>query len=193
MKLIATLLLSIFTTGLTGCAHHITINPSNDPTLSSAPLIKKNVAYVLTDADRQKEVTTEGGGGDKVKYFPYRDLEKTLRDVLRSIYDGVYVVTSPSDKESLNKYKAAFIFTPEISTSSSSPSSFTWPPTKFSIEAILNVTDGNGNLLARSKAIGSGQAEYDEFKSNFGLAGQRAATDLAKKLEAEIRANPKLK
>lgn len=193
MKLLTTLLSSIFAIGLVGCAHNITINPTDELTSNNTSLIKKNVAYVLTDADRQKEVTTEGGGGDKVKYFPYRDLEKTLREVLRSIYDGVYVVTSPSDKEAITKYKASFIFTPEISTSSSSPSSFTWPPTKFSIEAILNVTDANGNLLARTKAIGQGQAEYSEFKTNFGLAGQRAATDLAKKLETEIRANPKLK
>lgn len=193
MRLLITILSSLFAISLIGCAHNIIINPINEPTSNNTSLIKKNVAYVLTDADRQKEVTTEGGGGDKIKYFPYRDLEKTLRDVLRSIYDGVYVVTSPNDKEAIAKHRASFIFTPEISTSSSSPSSFTWPPTKFSIEAILNITDASGNLLARPKAIGQGQAEYDEFKTNFGLAGQRAATDLAKKLEAEIRANPKLK
>ena len=192
MKLITHILSGFLTATLIGCAHRITINPAHDSASSNPPVIKKNVVYVLTDGDRQKEVITEGGGGDKVKYFPYRDLEKTIRDVLRSIYDGVYVVTSPNDKEALAKYKASFIFTPEISTSSSSPSVFTWPPTNFSIEATFNVTDVNGNLLARPKATGVGQAEFKEFKSNFGLAGQRAAIDLAKKLEAEIRSSPKL-
>jgi hypothetical protein len=31
----------------------------------------KKAAYYISDEDRAREVTTPGGGGDKVRYFPY--------------------------------------------------------------------------------------------------------------------------
>jgi hypothetical protein len=40
--------------------------------------------------------------------------------------------------------------------------------------------------------IGSGEAEFEEFKTDLALAGRRAATELSQKLKKEIAANPQL-
>ena len=62
---------------LGACAHPITINPSTSPQRTENSSYSTKVAgYVMTDTDRDKQVTTEGGGSEKVNYFPYKDLEK---------------------------------------------------------------------------------------------------------------------
>jgi hypothetical protein len=170
---------------IVGCAHPITITPTSTIERPDKPLVKKNVAYVMTDADREKQVTTEGGGGDKVSYYPYKDLEKAIRDVS--------VVQSQNNVDVLKTRNVSYVFVPEITTTSDSPSYFTWPPTKFRVEMNANVTDANGNFITRIRVVGTGNAEFSEFKGNFGLAGSRAADDLSSKLVDEIKNNPKLK
>jgi len=178
---------------LTGCAHPIVISPTRSIQNVDMALIKKNVAYVMTDADRNKQVETGGGGGDKVTYFPYRDLEKAIRDALRSIYADVYVIKSQNDIEDINAKDISYIFTPEISTSSSSDSLFTWPPTSFSIEMACNVLDASGNIIARLRVVSNGSANFSEFKTDFGLSGRRAADILSEKFSIEVKNNAKLR
>jgi len=178
---------------LGACAHPIVISPLETAVRSDSPVGLKKVAYVMTDADRSKQVTTDGGGGDKVSYFPYRDLEKAVRDALRDLYSDVIVIRSPSDSEAIQRNNISLVFAPEISTSSNSPSMFTWPPTQFTIELSCNITDSIGNIVSRIRVVGSGAAEYSEFKTDFGLAGRRAASELSEKLKQEIRANPRLR
>lgn len=178
---------------LVGCAHPIVITPTVTLDKQPAPLVKKSVAYVMTDADREKQVTTDGGGGDKVSYYPYKDLEKAIRDALRIAYTDVTVVQSQNNVDLLKSRNVTYVFTPEITTTSDSPSYFTWPPTKFRIEMNSNVTDVNGNFITRIRVVGTGNAEFSEFKGNFGLAGSRAADDMSNKLVEEIKSNPKLK
>lgn len=146
----------------------------------------------MADADRAKQITTAGGGGDKVSYFPYRDLEKVIRDALRSVYADVFVIKATTDSDAIKSNDVAFIFIPEITTSSSSDSIFTWPPTKFTTEISCNVTDSNGKKVSQIKATGNGFAEFSEFKGGFGLAGRRSATDVAEKLSLEVLANKDL-
>ena len=178
---------------LGACAHPIVISPLETPVRSDASLSLKKVAYVMTDADRSKQVTTEGGGGDKVNYFPYRDLEKAIRDALRAVYSDIFVIKSPSDSTAIQGNDISFVFAPEISTSSNSQSMFTWPPTQFTIDLSCNVTDPVGNMISRIRVVGSGAAEFSEFKADFGLAGKRAASELSEKLKQEISANPRLR
>lgn len=64
----------------------------------------------MTEADRAKQVTTEGGGGDKISYFPYKDLEKGIRDALKSLYRDVVLVRSPSDFEAFKRDGVGIIF-----------------------------------------------------------------------------------
>lgn len=177
---------------LAGCAHPIVITPTVALNRQPDMVIKKNVAYVMTDADREKQVTTPGGGGDKISYYPYRDLEKAIREALRVAYKDVTVIENQGNIEVLKARNVAYVFVPEITTSSDSPSLFTWPPTRFRIEMNANVFDAKGNFITRVRVVGSGNAEFSEFKSNFGLAGARAADDLSAKLVDEIRNNPRL-
>ena len=129
---------------LAACAHPIGIGPLETPTRNEAGLSPKKVAYVMTDADRAREVITPGGGGDKVSYFPYRDLEKASRDALRAVYSDVFVVKAANDREAIRAVGASYVFTPVITTTSESPSLFTWPPTKFGIDLSCAVTDADG-------------------------------------------------
>ena len=178
---------------LAGCAHPIVVTAEKTPERVEAQLIQKKVAYAMNDADRAKEVTTAGGGGDRVSYYPYRDLEKAVRDALRSVYADVVVIRSATDAHAVRESGAALVFTPEINTTSGSPSPFTWPPTTFTSEIACKVTDASGQEVTRLVATGAGNAEFSEFKSNFSLAANRAGTDVASKLSAEIRAHDKLR
>lgn len=190
---VARFVLLLTTLTVVACAHPINISPTQTVQRDDSLVIKKNVAYVMSDADRDKQVTTDGGGGDKVTYYPYKDLEKAIRDALKSVYADVVVVRTANDADTLQSNKVAFVFVPELSTSSESTSYFTWPPTKFRIEMNSNVTDANGNFLTRIRVVGIGEAEYSEFKRNHGLSGGRAADDMSNKFVDEIRSNKKLK
>lgn len=186
---LATALLAL----LTACAHPIGIGPIETPVRNEAGLNPKKVAYVMTDADRGKEVITPGGGGDKVSYFPYRDLEKSIRDGLRAVYTDVFVIKSSTDAEAIKTFGVSYVFSPEITTTSESPSPFTWPPTKFGIDLTCKVTDAEGKLLTQVRAQGNGAAEYTEFMKDFGLSGRRAATQVSEQLKQEVMANPQLR
>lgn len=176
----------IFVTLISACAHPITIVPNKTPERNAALLSQKKAAYIMTESDRNKQVTTAGGGGDKVNYYPYRDVEKAIRDALRSIYADVIAISSSSDFDSIKTNNISVIYTPVISTVSSSDSAFTWPPTYFQVELTCNVNDIIGKELSFIKVTGNGNAEFSEFKINTGLAGSRASSDLSEKLRQEI-------
>lgn len=178
---------------LAACAHPIGISPLETPVRNETSLNPKKVAYVMTDADRAREVTTPGGGGDKVSYFPHRDLEKAIRDALRAVYADVFVIKSATDTEAIKAFDVSFVFSPEITTTSESPSPFTWPPTKFGIDMTCKVTDPDGKLLTQVRAQGNGAAEFSEFVKDFGLAGRRAATLVSEQLKQEVMSNPQLR
>jgi len=178
---------------LTACAHPIGISPLETPTRNEAGLSPKKVAYVMTDADRAKEAISPGGGGDKVSYFPYRDLEKSIRDALRSVYADVFVLNAVSDREAIKNYGVSYVFTPTIATQSESPSIFTWPPTKFDIELSCSVTDAEGKAVTQVRAQATGTAEFEEFRKDFGLAGRRAAALVSEQLRQAVLANPHLR
>ncbi len=186
---VATALLAL----LAACAHPIGISPLETPVRNETGLNPKKVAYVMTDADRGKEVITAGGGGDKVSYFPNRDLEKSIRDALRAVYADVFVVKSASDREAIAAFGVSYVFSPSVTTTSESPSLFTWPPTKFGIDLTCEVNDAEGKAVATVKAQGNGTAEFAEFKSDFGLAGRRAATQLSEQFKQQVQANSKLR
>ncbi len=177
---------------LGGCSHQIMIGPLDTPKRVETSLNAKKAAYVMTDIDRSKQVHSEGGGGDKINYFPYRDLEKSIRDAMRAVYSDVIVVKSASDTETIKASNISFVFTPDIVTTSSSSSMLTWPPTQFTVTLSCVVVDANGKEVTRFNVSGEGKAEFSEFKNDFGLAGRRAATDVSEKLKQAIQTNPLL-
>lgn len=175
-----------------GCAHNIKIDAVEMPKATSQAAMK-SVGYVITDAQRNLKIIGPGGGGDKVEYYPYRDLEKGLEASLRLLYSEVIVMTNPFDKKSIEDKKIVLIYRPEFITSSGSTSLFTWPPTDFTIHLTAKVLDNDGSEVAVIQSKGIGKAEYSEFKSDFGLAGRRAAADVFQKFVFEVENSKSLK
>ncbi|QAU33706.1 hypothetical protein [Janthinobacterium sp. 17J80-10] len=193
---IATLLSSIVAVAaLVGCAHPITISP-DVAKIEAAPStqpIKKNVAYYIAEDLRTREVTTPGGGGDKVTYQPYRDIETAFYKMLTNVFGNVTKLKAPNDADAISKNNVAYVITPQLLTDSSSPSPFTWPPTKFSVDLTCNVTDAAGNTIVSKKVSGAGNAEFDEFKADFSLSAKRASQDALLKMQQALAETPELR
>jgi hypothetical protein len=173
---------------LAGCAHPINMRP--DVSLiqaGGAQKINKVAGYHISDANLALEVTTPGGGGDKVRYFPYRDVEAGFYKALSETFTKVSKIANPKDTAALNAAGINLLITPEITTTSYSPSPFTWPPTQFTVTLDCQVVDASGKELTRVKVTGTGKAEFDEFKANFSLSAVRASEDALKQLMAKLR------
>lgn len=166
---------------LGGCAHPISLNPNLSSVVGSGSgKIDKAAGLSVAPDLVAREVIGPGGGGDKVSYFPYRDLEAGLYVALGETFGKVARVNGRADPkvaaEGLN-----YIVTPSISTTSHSPSLFTWPPTIFTIEINGRIEDPQGKVVAEVRANGEGRAEFDEFKADASLSAKRAAEDVLKK------------
>ena len=173
---------------LAGCAHPIIITPDVtkiERGASDRP-VKQNVAYYIADDVLSKEVTTPGGGGDKVSYLPYRDIETAFYKMLSNVYQNVTKLKSPTDAEAISKNNIHYVITPELVTNSSSPSPLTWPPTNFEVALTCNIRDVASNVLVTRKVTGQGHAEWDEFKKDFALSGKRATQDALVKMQREL-------
>jgi hypothetical protein len=166
-------LIAVF--ALSGCAHPIQIAPNSANiyrTPSDAPKISATVGMVMP-----------GGGGDNVRYFPYRDMEAGYEKMLSNVFENVVTVTS-SDSASLSRNGISFTVTPEVITDSGSTGFFTWPPTNFTVDMTTVVRDTNGKVLANPRVIGNGQATgFSDFKGDFGIAGRRAMEDALNKMQ----------
>lgn len=179
---------------LTACAHPITIAPDlgklERPAVAAKP---GTVGLYMSTEDKAREVTTPGGGGDKVSYYPYRDLQSGIYKILGDVYERVIVVSSPAEVETLAKSGVSVVARPQIVTQSSSGSVVTWPPTMFQVQLSCTFADIGGTTIAETVVTGNGTAEFSEFKSDFGLAGKRAAEDALNKTQRAIIAEKKLK
>lgn len=180
---------------LVGCAHPIMMTPDVakiERDAASQP-IRKDVAYFIADDLRNREVTTPGGGGDKVSYVPYRDIETGFYKMLTNVFGNVTKLKSPADMEAIKKNNVAYVITPTVVTNSSSPSPFTWPPTQFYVELTCDITDAAGNKVVSPKVMGEGRAEFDEFKSDFSLSAKRGAQDALLKMQRALLEAPALR
>lgn len=170
---------------LAGCAHPIVITPdvARLDAPSKAVPHKAVVGYYISEEQRALEVITPGGGGDKVSYFPYRDMEVGLYKVLGNCFSDVVRLKSANDAAAVGQHNVGYIIMPQLKTDSSSPSPLTWPPTKFKVELSAGITDSGGKLVATKTVEGTGQAEFDEFKMDYALSGKRALQDALQKLQ----------
>ncbi|SOY97481.1 putative lipoprotein [Cupriavidus taiwanensis] len=178
---------------LAGCAHPIQIaTDKSAPATPAEKKVDKNIGFVLPDALLTKEVTTPGGGGDKVSYLPYRDLEVPLYSTLSNVFANATKLKAPDDRAMIDKAQLAYILTPEITTDSSSDSALTWPPTRFTINLTCTVTDLNGKVVFKKVVTGQGNAEFSEFKRNFSLSAQRASENMLSNLQKALSEAPEL-
>jgi hypothetical protein len=171
-----------------GCAHPISLAADTGSIVGSAAgavKVDRKVAVAVSDEQKKREVTTPGGGGDKVSYFPYRDLETGLYVALSERFTSVSRVASVSDPK-VRADGITLIMVPDIGTTSFSPSIVTWPPTVFTITLDCTLKDANDKTVAQFKVQGEGRAEFDEFKADHSLSAKRAAQDVLKKLVAAL-------
>jgi hypothetical protein len=67
----------------TACAHRISITPPlHQLDATEISRIEKSVGYYISPDDLEKQVITPAGGGDKVKYLPYKESEPALKTIL---------------------------------------------------------------------------------------------------------------
>lgn len=178
---------------LSACAHPIVISP--DPATLAKPTerIDRNVGLVITPADKGVQITTPGGGGDNISYFPYKDLEFGIYSTLSSVFANVVPLNAMDEKQKISQQNLGMIFLPVIQTTSSSESMFTWPPTFFTIMIDYRMVDPSGAQLSSGRILGEGRAEFSDFKSDFALAAKRAGTDALNKLKDKLLASQELR
>lgn len=155
--------------------------------------IEKQVGYFISDANQALEVITPGGGGDKVRYFPYRDIEPGFYKALGEVFKGATKLKNLADNADITAKGISLVIVPSISTTSSSPSLLTWPPTKFSVTLGCTITNADGSPLKLITVTGSGAAEFDEFKANVSLSALRATNDALDKLMQILSNTPELR
>ena len=171
----------------TGCAHLMTVRPDIAELAKPAGMtpIPRNVALYISPENRAKEVTTPGGGGDKVSYYPYADMETGLYKVLGNAFQNVDLLSRLGDA-SLAKHSVSLIATPEITTTSSSNGVFTWMATDLTVHISCKFSDVEGHEVATISSTGTGHAEFSELSKDFSAAGERASRDALEKLQAAI-------
>lgn len=194
MKSITKLLLVALALLTSACAHPIVITPDTAKLdRGNVKQSSKTVGYYISEADRKLEVTTPGGGGDKVTYKPYAQLEPALQKVLSNKFRRVYSLSRPDDSAEIRQKGISYVFIPAVSTESSSKSAFTWPPTNFSVTLNCRAVDNSGKTIWQKNIVGKGEAEFKEFKLNYSLSAQRASLNTFKMLEQELNKEPKFR
>lgn len=175
---------------LVGCAHAIDVSPNNlsfaSETTSSSK-ISTSVGYYIPIENISLQVTTPGGGGDNVKYYPYRDIEAGYERMLNNVFEKVVRVRSIDNAAILTESGVKYIITPDLLTNSGSTGLFTWPPTNFTVDLTSTVKNSLGATIATPRVLGNGQvAGFSEFKNDFGLAGRLAMADALMKMQRAL-------
>jgi len=171
-----------------GCAHQMTMRADVAGLASpvGATRIPKNIGLYISPENRAKEVTTPGGGGDKVSYHPYADMETGLYKVFGNTFQNVDLLSTLSDINSIAKHSLTLIAIPEITTTSSSNGVFTWMASDFTVQVSCKFTDVAGREVATVLSTGTGRAEFSDLKADFSAAGERASRDALEKFQAAI-------
>ena len=171
-----------------GCAHQMTMKAdvAGLALPAGATRIPKNIGLYISPENRAKEVTTPGGGGDKVSYHPYADMETGLYKVLGNTFQNVDLLSTLSDVNSIAKHSLTLIAIPEITTTSSSNGVFTWMATDFTVQLSCKFTDVAGREVATLSSTGAGHGEFSDLKADFSVAGERASRDALEKFQTAV-------
>lgn len=173
----------------TGCAHPIKVAPDLtriERSSTTPSRIAAKVGYYIPVEESSIEVTTPGGGGDNVRYFPYRDIETGFQKMLSNVFTGVVKLTSIVDLPSIARDGIDFIIVPDVVTSSGGSGFFTWPPTNFTVDLTSTVRDPVGKVIASPRVVGTGSAGTGEKLSDHAIAGKRAMEDALLKMQAAL-------
>jgi hypothetical protein len=174
---------------MAGCAHPIKVAPdvARLERVSSTPArVAANVGYYIPREVSSVEITTPGGGGDNIRYFPYEDIEVGFEKMLSNVFTGVVKLNSISDLPSVARGGTDYIIQPVVVTSSGGSGLFTWPPTNFTVDLTCNIRDSVGTLIASPRVVGTGSAETGERLHDHGIAGKRAMGDALVKMQSAM-------
>lgn len=170
-----------------GCAHRISITPAlDDVPAPGATRIEKVVGYYISPENLAKEVVTPGGGGDKAKYLPYKETESVLSRVLSNVFREVYAVPSPSHAEFIASKNIAYVFTPTITTDSSSRSALIWPPSDFIVSLNCKATDPSGRVVWETNLTGEAHERLPDVYRDHSRAGKVAVQNAFVELQNRI-------
>ncbi len=176
-----------------GCAHQISISPNLGRIASDVvqPKIEKSVGYFISAQNRALEVTTPGGGGDSVRYLPYADLETGLARVLSNVFSAAYAVKDVKDQAYLQSKDITWIFTPTITTTSSSRNAFFWPPTDFSVSIDCVAADAAQHEIWKTTVTADGGLiAVSEIIKDHPLAAKTASEKALSALQMQIQGAP---
>ena len=189
MHRICSLLATLVSIVLTGCAHPIQIAPDLariERASAAEPRLAAKVAFYIPPEATAAEITTAGGGGDNVRYYPYRDMEPGFQKMLSNVFTSVVKLSSMSDRAALARDDIAYVVVPTLITSSGGSGLFTWPPTNFTLDLTSQVRSADGKLIASPRVVGTGTAETGERLAEHGIAGKRAMEDALRKMEKAL-------
>lgn len=164
---------------LSGCAHPIKINPELNklPPSSSPTKINAHIAYYIPPELSSLEVTTPGGGGDNIRYYPYKDIEAGYAQILNNTFTNVHKLQTENAVTSTSN-NIDYIIQPTIITNSSSTGFFTWPPTNFTVDLTSNIRRLLDNKMTNVRAVGIGYVANDTDRLlDHGIAGRKAMED----------------
>jgi hypothetical protein len=191
MKFINLLFWVFMATSLFGCAHPIVVAPKTEkivPELNSQQKINANVGFFISPEVNNLEVTTQGGGGDNVRYYPYRDIEVGYQRMLLNVFDNAIKLKSANDNNELSRSNIQFTLEPILITTSGSTGFFTWPPTNFTVDLTCKIRDSSGKEIGNPRVVGNGQHTEGvlALQGDFGLAGRRAMEDALMKMQRAL-------
>jgi hypothetical protein len=161
-----------------GCAHPVSVRA--DVNYPSDRTVDTSVGYFISDANRSVEVTTPAGGGDKMRYFPYRDLEPTILNTLGSVFRKVYSVPENGRATYIADHHLTFVFEPILTTNSSSKSAIFWPATDFDLTIKVTALDASGQAVWNREFTGHGHIEKGRSLNDVPPAKEAAAEAFGK-------------
>jgi hypothetical protein len=170
-----------------GCAHRINITPAlSDLGAAGVSKIDKNVGYYISPENLAKEVETPAGGGDKVKYLPYKEAEPALSRVLSNVFREVHMLPSLTSAEFIASKHIAYVFVPTITTDSSSRSSWIWPPSDFIVSLDCKATDASGRVVWETSLKGEAHERLPDVSRERDRAGKVAVQNAFLELQNRI-------
>lgn len=186
--LIKLISLVAFATMMAGCVHHVTIEPEVQPLQTQtkpSDRIKESVGVFIPVDLLHQEFVTPAGGGDKVGYFPYKDIQIGLEKMLANVYQTVRRVNG-FDEIGKGSDPVKYVVVPEIKTNSGTPSNVFWHPTFFTVSLTLGIFDEPQGLVAKPNVVGVGEA--DTISRTRSIAGERAMSDALQKMQSTLLA-----
>ena len=172
----------------TSCAHRINITPPLTQFKSTeSSRVEKNVAYFISPKNLKKQVVTPGGG-DKVKYLPYKESEPALRTILSNIFNNVYPISTLNDTQFIISKDISYIFIPNIDTNSSSRSIWIWPPSDFTVTLNCYAMDSSEITVWQTKINAEAHLGLPSVFKDHSLAGKVAIEKAFSILQREIHA-----